>query len=83
MVADIMAVLDNEYNIILTADHGGHGRSHGTDCPEDMTIPIFFLGEGFEKGRELHGLSIKDIAPTIAAMHGAEIPEEWEGNIVR
>ena len=39
---------------------------HGTDMPEDMIIPIFFLGKPFEAGKEIEGLSIKDIAPTVA-----------------
>ena len=31
-------------DILLTADHGGHGRGHGSDCPEDMTIPLVMNG---------------------------------------
>lgn len=68
-----------EYTIIVTADHGGHERRHGTDLPEDMTIPMFFLGKEFEAGRELHGVSILDLAPTIAAIMGVPCAPEWEG----
>lgn len=75
----IVAALPEEYTVIVTADHGGHGRGHGSDLPEDMTIPVFFCGRGFEAGKKLEGVSIKDIAPTIATLMGAEIPEEWEG----
>lgn len=71
--------LDDEYAVIVTADHGGHDRSHGTDMPEDMLIPIFFKGTPFEKGKALEGISIKDIAPTVAALCGVEPAEEWEG----
>ena len=48
-----------------------------------MTIPVFFRGKPFEAGRELQGVSIKDIAPTVAALLGASAPEEWEGTAVR
>ena len=56
----------DEYTIIITADHGGHDRSHGTDMDEDMTIPMMFYGPSFTPGKELEGGSILDIAPTIA-----------------
>jgi len=68
-----------EYTVIVTADHGGHDRIHGTDIFEDMTIPMFFSGDCFEKGKELEGVSILDIAPTIADIMNINTPREWEG----
>ena len=44
-----------------------------------MTIPIFFVGDEFEKGCKLSSISILDIAPTIANVMGFPIPREWEG----
>ena len=70
----------DEYDILITADHGGHDRGHGLDIPEDTTIPMFFIGENFEKGKELHGVSILDLAPTITKIMGAIPDREWEGN---
>ena len=75
----ITASLPEEYTVIVTADHGGHGRSHGTDCAEDMTIPLFLKGTPFTAGKVLEGANIKDIAPTVAALLGAEPAPEWEG----
>lgn len=69
----------DEYTVIITADHGGHDRMHGTDMPEDMTIPMFFIGDGFEKNKELYNVSILDIAPTIARIMGLGREKEWEG----
>lgn len=71
--------LPEDYTVIITADHGGHDRTHGTELPEDMTIPIIIKGEGFEAGKVIENASIKDIAPTIAKLLGAEADEEWEG----
>ena len=68
-----------EYDIILLADHGGHDRGHGTDMPEDMTIPIILNGPSFAPGRTLKDVSIKDVAPTIAEMLNARPAREWEG----
>ncbi len=69
----------DQYTIIVTADHGGHGRGHGSDAPEDMTIPMFFVGQEFEAGKALSGVSILDLAPTIAKILGVPAAPEWEG----
>lgn len=71
----------DEYTIIVTADHGGHDRGHGLDIPEDMTIPMFYIGKQFAPGR-FSGGSILDIAPTIAHIMGVEVPREWEGKSI-
>ncbi len=71
--------IPKDYTLILTADHGGHARAHGSDLPEDMTIPIFCAGPRFEKGREYPGGSIKDIAPTVAKLLEVAPAKEWEG----
>ena len=78
----IFDAFGNEYSIIIMADHGGHDRSHGTTLPEDMTIPFFFYGEDFEKGKEIDGISLLDIAPTIAKLLGIPPEKEWEGKSV-
>lgn len=68
-----------EYTIIVTADHGGHGRSHGTDMPEDMTIPMFLSGGPFTPKTSLEHATILDIAPTITKLLGIQPDPEWEG----
>ena len=78
----IFDAFGDEYSIIIMADHGGHDRSHGTTMPEDMTIPFFFYGEDFEKGKEINGISLLDIAPTIAKLLGIPPEKEWEGKSV-
>lgn len=68
-----------EYTVIVTADHGGHDRSHGTDMEEDMTIPMFFMGKEFDAAKELENVSILDLAPTIAKILNVPAAREWEG----
>lgn len=68
-----------EYTAIVTADHGGHERSHGTEDPQDMTIPIIIKGEGFAPGSAIKGASILDIAPTIVKLLDAAPDRDWEG----
>ena len=69
----------DEYTVIITADHGGHARMHGTLMPEDMTIPMFFRGKQFEKGKELTGVSLLDLAPTVAKIMDLPCEKEWNG----
>jgi len=69
----------DRYSVVITADHGGHDRTHGTELPEDMTIPMFFRGPAFEQGKERDDLSILDIAPTVADLFGLDPEPEWSG----
>ena len=70
------------YTLIVLADHGGHDRIHGTRRPEDMTIPVCFCGPRFVPGKELTGVSIKDVAPTIAALLEVPPVKAWEGRSI-
>ena len=81
-VKRVVEATKGEYTIIVTADHGGHDRTHGTEMDEDMTIPMAFLGTEFEAGKELHGVSILDLAPTIADIMGVPVPREWVGKSI-
>lgn len=78
-VRRVCEAVGDEYTVVITADHGGHDRMHGADIPEDMTIPMFFLGKDFAPGRVLEHASILDVAPTIAKLMGVPRPREWEG----
>ena len=71
--------LPEGYTMIVLADHGGHDRSHGTDKPEDMTIPVCICGPKFEEGKELEGTSILDVAPTVVKLLEVPRVKEWEG----
>ena len=63
----------------FTADHGGHDRTHGTDSPEDMTIPFIIKGKNFKVGEKPENVSIKDIAPTAAKLLDIVPNQAWEG----
>ena len=81
-VKRVIEEVGDEYTVIITADHGGHDRSHGTQLPEDMTIPMFFIGPDFEPGKQLDGVSLLELAPTVAALMGVPAAREWEGNSI-
>jgi len=81
-VKSVLAAAGDEYTVIVTADHGGHDRCHGTDLPEDMTIPMFFIGKEFTPGKKMENVSILDIAPTIAKIMSVPASPEWEGKVI-
>jgi len=77
--------LPPEYAVVVLADHGGHDRAHGTDSPEDMTVPWIAAGPGIGEGVTLGGadpVTVLDTAPTVAALLGVSAPPEWEGRAV-
>ena len=66
----------------MTADHGGHDQDHGLNCPEDMTIPIIFIGKAFSPNTDLENLRLIDIAPTVANLLALHPLPEWEGKSI-
>ena len=78
----VVSVLPEDVKLIVTADHGGHDRSHGTECAEDMTIPIFLRGKDIAPGKISKALCITDIAPTVTGWLGVAPDMDWEGSAV-
>ncbi len=80
-IASLIPVLSETCLLVIASDHGGHQQSHGTDLPEDMTIPLIFAKhKALRQGATLLGTaSILDIAPTIAQIFQLNLPFEWTG----
>ena len=79
----VLEVLPKDSFILIHSDHGGHERNHGTDLPEDMTIPWVIAGPGVRRGYTLTSpVSLLDTAPTLARLLGLEPHREWEGRCV-
>lgn len=71
------------YTVIVTADHGGHGRDHGSSDPRDTTIPWIVWGKGVQAGAELpEGIRTMDTAATALWMLGVGAPTAWVGRPV-
>jgi predicted AlkP superfamily pyrophosphatase or phosphodiesterase len=70
--------------VLVTSDHGGKGRGHGGDSPEEVTIPWILFGPGIPVNLEIKShISTIDTAPTIAHCLGATTPDCWTGNLVK
>ena len=73
---------DGAYTVIVTADHGGHGKSHGSTDPLDTTIPWIVWGAGVQRGDTLSGIRTMDTAATVMWMLGVNTPESWVGRVI-
>jgi len=65
--------------IIVTADHGGHGTTHGTRQLEDTTIPWIIAGPGVRHAVLPTNVNTTDTAATAAWALGLPLPQEWDG----
>ncbi|RPI93238.1 MAG: alkaline phosphatase family protein [Chloroflexi bacterium] len=71
--------LRSETLIIVTADHGGHDTTHGSNSPEDMTIPWIASGSGIQPKPLTSLVHTMDTAATAAFALGLSAPPEWAG----
>ena len=75
--------LDDNTMIIITADHGGHEKTHGTDKFSDMTIPWVAWGTRVRKNHELETpVRIDDTAATAAFFLKLKVPKNWDGKVI-
>ena len=65
--------------VMLVADHGGEGKSHGMANLNALEIPFLVSGPSV-KGMRLRGpVMLADTAPTIVDILGYRPPECWRG----
>jgi predicted AlkP superfamily pyrophosphatase or phosphodiesterase len=65
---------------IVTTEHGGHAKTHGTSMAEDMTIPWIAAGPGIKAGHEIkQPVSLIDTAATVMRAFGiTDYYVEWK-----
>lgn len=68
--------------IIVTSDHGGHDTTHGSNRPEDVTIPWVVSGPFVRPAQLGSYIHTTDTAATAAFMLGLARPAEWDGRPV-
>lgn len=57
--------------LIITSDHGGHGKTHGKAVDSDRLVPFIALGPGIKADHEIAGaVRLIDVAPTILRILG-------------
>jgi predicted AlkP superfamily pyrophosphatase or phosphodiesterase len=79
----VLNALPSPSNVVLQADHGGHDRTHGTEMPEDMTIPWLVAGPAIKQNYAIQApVSLLDTAPTLARLLELPAHPQWEGKVV-
>jgi hypothetical protein len=63
--------------LIVSADHGGEGYSHGGDTLEERAVPFVVVAPQLEPGTIDREVRIWDVAPTALGLLGVEPPAEW------
>jgi arylsulfatase A-like enzyme len=67
--------------LVVTSDHGGHGRSHGTRMEVDQRIPWYAWGANSRRGRT-RAVHTTDTAATTLSALGLKLPEHMHGQPV-
>jgi len=87
-LGDLLAALEasgvaDKTVVIVTADHGGHLKTHGSRDPRDMTIPWVCYGPGIIKPGEIQAPVLTcDTAATAVYALGLKVDPQWDGKPV-
>lgn len=69
--------------VIVSADHGGHDKTHGEDIPDDMNIPWIAWGKGVKKNFTItEPVKTFDSAATALWLLDVPLPAEFDGKPV-
>ncbi|WP_127845323.1 alkaline phosphatase PafA [Psychroflexus aestuariivivens] len=74
---DIAYVLETSH---ITYPH--KGSTHGSGNSYDTQAPMLFFGNGIEQGKSYKKYHIPDIAPTVSALLGIELPNGATGTVI-
>jgi hypothetical protein len=82
-IARLVSALPAGTTVIVTADHGGHDKHHGTDAATDTTIPWIIEGPGVSAGHAIRApVSVMDTAATAAFVEGFALEPDATGRLV-
>lgn len=77
------AGIKEETVVIISADHGGHGKTHGSNSPEDMQIPWIAWGKGVKPGFTITApITTCDTAATALWLLNVPCPASLDGQPV-
>jgi predicted AlkP superfamily pyrophosphatase or phosphodiesterase len=78
------AGINGESVVIVTADHGGHRKTHGTYISDDMHIPWIAWGKSVRESSRISGpVATYDTAATALWLLGVPRPELFDGKPVK
>ncbi|MHB8133848.1 MAG: alkaline phosphatase family protein [Anaerolineaceae bacterium] len=80
LIGEILKKMDLKQDIILVVSDHGHIDSGGHGGQEDILRlePFLLAGKGIQQG-EIDGVQMADVAPTLAAILGLNVPASSQG----
>ena len=73
---------NEDWLIVITADHGGWDRFHGQQCTQCYTIPFIVAGRNVVQGRIPGVPHNYDVAPTALAHFGVDVSKiDFDGQV--
>ncbi|GAP15855.1 uncharacterized protein of the AP superfamily [Longilinea arvoryzae] len=83
LLAEIVAQLDlSQDTLLVTSDHGQiDAGGHGGDDPVVLVEPFVLVGAGVKPG-SYPDIQMVDIAPTLAALLGTNLPASTQGQVL-
>lgn len=79
---DIQLIMRSGWNEEYDSHYPGKGTNHGSWAPYDTHIPLVFFGAGIKPGIDYSRHHITDIAPTVAALLGIQMPNGCVGEVI-
>ncbi len=68
-----------DWQIVLTSDHGGRGTRHGIYSADNYTIPFWVISKSVKQGELMGGVRNCDAGVTAMAHMGLAIPKDLDG----
>lgn len=72
---------DEDWQIVVTSDHGGRGWSHGFPTADNYTIPYIVTSKSAQQGLLTGTPRNVDVAPTVLDHMGFAVPGDLDGRI--
>lgn len=71
------SIIEN-WLVLVVSDHGGIGKGHGGQSPEEKTIPFIMWGDTVDNRKIVPFPSQVEVVPTILDHLKVEVPSTWD-----
>jgi len=78
-LGELIAHAGDDYAIVVTTDHGGHGNDHQLSHPIDKVTFVVARADAIAPASSWPSAHVLDIAPTVAAIAGFAPAPVWSG----
>jgi hypothetical protein len=73
----VEALESRPVTVVVTADHGGHGETHGSGRDEDVRVPWIAWGEGIRAAQSPGFVELAATAASVLTLLDLQVPPGW------